>query len=465
MSDHGIWVVSTTLAKPDAETQKLIRSHAMRGKNTRKVKDVRRLTRLMDNYDSEWGIGKSPRGIDDPEEAEWIPRPARKIASELSLFDLAIEKKPYILELLHRAFTTIKPSTYAIETAIVDGTRDDMICFSSIQHEPAMIHSILFVAQSLYDSLSQAPCNKIAQYHFGQTLKLLQEKLSNKNIATTKTTLIIVLTLASASAMLGDVGNTQKHMDGLYQIISLRGGLDSLGPGSMIEHKAQRIDFALALATGGKTRFFREGISWGPNIALDQAPSHCPELSMLHPHLDPRLLCIWADLKEFAKVANMATQTGVKMSSGFFSRLTTSIPYRLVRLQYDPLSAPELLRLCMLAFTKCILIQVKGLGKHLTYLATSLKTTLLAHRSLSIGGVTPPLLIWAVFMTAFSIYEDFDSDWLCEIFTSSVLLLGVRTWLDMKAVLRKFLWIDLVYDKQAELLFQQWHGKENEIRG
>lgn len=138
------------------------------------------------------------------------------------------------------AFTAIKPSAYTIESKIVDETRDDLFCFSNLSQHPAMIHAILFMVLALDDSRSQNPTSNVARYHLVETLRLLNNSLYAKSAATTKSTMAVILSLAYAAAMLGELETIQKHMDGLYQIVKLRGGLDSLGPGSMIEHKAQR---------------------------------------------------------------------------------------------------------------------------------------------------------------------------------------------------------------------------------
>lgn len=175
---------------------------------------------------------------------------------------------------------------------------------------------------------------------------------------------------------------------------------------------------------------------------------------MIHPEPDLKLLNIWADLREFARAANLATQTGRRMSPTFFSQFTGSVPHRLISLRFDPLSCPELLRLCMLAFTKGVLVQVEGLGKFLTYLASGLKDTLVAHRQLP-GDEFAKFLLWALFITTLSVYEQFNRHWLHEMLMEVVQLLHLRTWTETRAVLKSFLWIDIVFDKPAERLFDE----------
>lgn len=103
-----------------------------------------------------------------------------------------------------------------------------------------MIHSILFTAQAFRDAMLQDPCGEVARYHLAQCLSYLQQSLDDEKNATTDTNMYVVVSLATSAAFLGDLESAKKHMDGLYQMVRLRGGLASLGPGSMLEYKTQR---------------------------------------------------------------------------------------------------------------------------------------------------------------------------------------------------------------------------------
>lgn len=152
-------------------------------------------------------------------------------------------------------------------------------------------------------------------------------------------------------------------------------------------------------------------------------------------------------------MANQVTRTGIKMSPGFFSLLGDTVPYRLVNLEYDPSSTAELARLCMLAYTKGLLVQSPGLGKTLVFLHTRLKAALITrspHRPLG------PFLLWALFVAALTVFEDFDRDWIREMAADVVKELAIRDWEEARAVLKGFLWADLLFDYEARRLFGAW---------
>lgn len=179
----------------------------------------------------------------------------------------------------------------------------------------------------------------------------------------------------------------------------------------------------------------------------------------MHPRPDPRLLNIWADLQGFAAAANQATSFGMKMPSSLFIDVTSSAPYRLTHLELDQGSLAELLRLCMLAFLKTILTNIVGLGRHLTYLAGGLKGALLAQRHVHEPELNE-LLFWALFLTALAVFEDHDRDWIREMLEEEAAALGLRTWGDAGAVLKRYLWVDLVFEDTGEQLFNEWLGSQ-----
>ncbi|KAK7433157.1 hypothetical protein QQZ08_000088 [Neonectria magnoliae] len=460
MTDPGLasgpFIVATSLEKPDPETRKLIRSHVMRGKNTRKSKRTKELRQQGEPVALDDSLRcQGPRADGDHcEEQEWALVSPHKVASELSLFGYVDEMKPYMLNLIHRAFTIVKPSTYTLELALTDSATD-VFCFSNLSQHPALLHSVLFTAQAFSDLSLGLPYGKIAQAHLAKTLYHLQQSVQNSDEATTSSTMVVVLSLATAAALLGDVQSAATHMKGLHRMIELRGGLKTISKGGMLEHKTQRLDFGLAIATGCDLRFVQDDVSWGPQIARGISVTRLTELSMIQPRPDPRLLNIWVDLRVFSNSANEATRTGVKMSEAFFSRLNTSVPPRLIGLRFDPTSLSELLRLCMLAFMKSLLVNINGLGPKLTFIANGLKDAILAQQF-------PPapeqakFLLWALFVSSISIFENYEQEWLRAAMVQTASVLSLRTWAETRMVLKSFLWIDMVYNRPGKLLFEQW---------
>lgn len=106
----------------------------------------------------------------------------------------------------------------------------------------------------------------------------------------------------------------------------------------------------------------------------------------------------------------------------------------------------------MLAFLKPLLINGPGIGRQMAYLADRLKTSLL-------GQTSPPsaeqasLLLWSLVITWSSIFEEQDQEWLRVLLVQTVHTLGLKSWADTRAVLKRFLWIDMMLDGAGERVF------------
>lgn len=136
--------------------------------------------------------------------------------------------------------SVVKPSTYTIENVLVKGIGEQLYCLNNLAQHPARIHSLLFIAQAFHDVTAGGNYGSIAQFHLAKTLWHLQQSMNDGDDATATSTMTAVTTLATAAAIFGDLETAEKHMNGLYHMVALRGGLKILIPGGMIEHKAQR---------------------------------------------------------------------------------------------------------------------------------------------------------------------------------------------------------------------------------
>ncbi|KAK0619620.1 hypothetical protein B0T14DRAFT_566449 [Immersiella caudata] len=449
------FIVTTSLDKTDAETRKFIRSHVMRGKNKGKL--MPRKGKKSRALDSDATPQSSPASLvqhEDPGWEHWQLVSPRKVASELSLFRYTQELSPPMKELIFRAFTVVKPSMYAVQLFGVDEEQSSgMFCFSGLSSHPAMVPSLLFTAQAFRDMSLGFELGSLAHTHLAKTLRLLKTSLEDEEEATSYSTMVVVSSLATAAIILGDLETAGKHLDGLQRMVEVRGGLGSLGPVNMITYKALTLDLGLAMGTGSKPRFGLGDISWSPQFARGPSGRRFCELEALQPRPDPRLLNIWADLREFSKAANDVEQKKIPMKHGLFYQLSTSTLYRLLRLRFDPKSLSELLRLSLLAYTKTLMIRLPGLGKKMTYLAGQLEIAFLPLPATGHGG--SPLLLWALVISTISVFEDCEQEWLQRGISGLMAELELHTWLEVKTVLKRFLWVDGLHDQQGKAIFEK----------
>jgi hypothetical protein len=134
----------------------------------------------------------------------------------------------------------VKPAIYGLQDMAVDNPDDDkLFCLTNFAQQPGILHSTLFAAQAFHDLATGQPFSTVAQVHLAKALRHLQRSLDDEKEAIEFSTMAVVASLAMAAVVAGDLTTAAKHMDGLRRIVELRGGLRSLGPSSMIEHKAR----------------------------------------------------------------------------------------------------------------------------------------------------------------------------------------------------------------------------------
>ncbi len=96
-----------------------------------------------------------------------------------------------------------------------------------------------FVEGALHDQLS-----RLARFHYGQTLQILQARLNeyefNPKSAISDSTIMVVITLATAAELTEDFAAVANHIKGLEKIVILRGGVRALNTYNNIQVKACR---------------------------------------------------------------------------------------------------------------------------------------------------------------------------------------------------------------------------------
>ncbi|EAQ91790.1 predicted protein [Chaetomium globosum CBS 148.51] len=413
-SSGDLFIVSTSLAKPDATTRRFIRSHVMRGKNAGKFRTDRIRSGPQAGLKRKGAVAQAtytPGAWQEADDAEatavngWKVVTPHRIASELSLLGYGGEMQPYVIKLIHRALTVVKPEMFAMQH-ITTATADDdkMFCFPDLAQHPGILHSTLFAAQAFFDLATGQTYGPVARHHLSKALVHLQASLDDEKEAVGFATMGSIASLAMSAVVAGDFETAVKHMDGLKKIIDLRGGMESFRSDSMIGHKARVIDIGLAMGLGHDLRFTREDeLSWSPQIALGPGRSarQFPELdAAVPPHMrpDPRLLNVWADLREFSRLVNEAAAGRTKIPIEVMFRLRTSVPHRLLRLRLegglgchpgsgvpgegggevprDAVFVHELLRLSMMAFAKMLLIKLHRIGRSMVVLVQGLTDVL-----------------------------------------------------------------------------------------
>ncbi len=104
------------------------------------------------------------------------------------------------------------------------------------------LHSMMFSLRAFVESASNDRLSTLAYFHHGQTLQLLQARLNefDQTNAISDSTIMVVITLAQAAELTGDLAAVANHVKGLMKIVSLRGGLRALNTYNNLQVKVCR---------------------------------------------------------------------------------------------------------------------------------------------------------------------------------------------------------------------------------
>jgi hypothetical protein len=193
-------------------------------------------------------------------------------------------------------------------------------------------------------------------------------------------------------------------------------------------------------------------ISIAPGLALVAEPSQ-PSHASVDDLVDARLAIIFHQVQRLARKLNdRATKGAPAVTESEAHQGLIAAQYGLFRLQgqlAEPLE--ECLRLAMLA-TLTTFFQVVG-----SRIAYKHATDRLREQCLAVEITTPrvgDVMFWILMMGGMAFF-DWEEPWLVERLHRTTSSLH---WNDARRHLRRFIWIDIVHDRQAQPLFDRVFG-------
>ena len=105
---------------------------------------------------------------------------------------------------------------------------------------------MMFSVRAFVDTASNGgQISRQAAFHYAQTLQLLQARLNafeqgQRDMVLCDSTIMVIIILAAAAELTGDLTAVENHVDGLLKIVSLKGGLRSLNTHNNLQVKVCR---------------------------------------------------------------------------------------------------------------------------------------------------------------------------------------------------------------------------------
>lgn len=273
------------------------------------------------------------------------------------------------------------------------------------------------------------------------------------------------------------------HLDGLYRMIQLRGGIARLTkvnrclaqkPWRYVFHSTNRdqlltgmrLDVEFALQDGGPTRFRSDDIP--PSVVFRKFMAN----NSLEP-VDKRLdqgCGINTDLRNLmCEVASLAhTLNEMDQESKIdpldYSESVFSLLHRLIQLApleshriWDPMN--NLLHLTLLASMTTLLPEYGLNVFKYTLLSNKLKRALLDFEATTTRD--RKFMIWAIFVGGISVLRTGDNLWLLRLLADHCEHQEPGTWPHVYRVLCEWSWIHALHDAPGRTIWEQmWQGKQ-----
>ncbi|KAI0858798.1 hypothetical protein F4860DRAFT_516451 [Xylaria cubensis] len=444
--------MSSNAGKADPTTRTFIRSHVMRGKN-KKSRDTKQGIRLTSGQHRENRIRArpiSPKGFIDM----YIPLIPTSICSDTSLVDLEID--PTTLLNLIRVSEIAGNLMFPLMTVVgFQPEKDNWL--DLLRDDPAGLHITAFAMEELVTKVIRrdiCSVNVVAMQHFQKGVKILRERLlgDEAGIKISDSTMGVVLKLAGAAHFHGDYQSSKHHMDGLRRIVDLRGGLDAF-KGTRLRQEMLRCDLMITLLNGSIPTFFRqpsEAIPAYPEALLrspDELSDSLDNIELVQ-KVDHDLIAAWRVMRKFCLLVNVGTQTKQFIRPETICDTMAAVTYRLLETDFAIGSIDNILRYGLLIFSYHIFLQWSDLKLPYPYLPAGYRTRI--ESFMSHHDASPQLKLWLLMIGAISIFDAVEDSWLRGEIQQHVEKCGVRTWKDMRDILKSFMWIGLLDDRAGE---------------
>ncbi|KAK5029467.1 hypothetical protein LTS07_005929 [Exophiala sideris] len=179
------------------------------------------------------------------------------------------------------------------------------------------------------------------------------------------------------------------------------------------------------------------------------SPQHDSESWLLN--VDESLVEAWEVVQRFCSIVNLAVQTQRMLLPSLVYDTMTSVMYRLLRRSFDTGSLDEAIRLGLLGLTHHIFLQWQYLRLPYVYFPSVYKKCL-RHPNLT-NVASPRLMLWLLMVGAVSAFNTSDHPWLQDCLRQHMGICQLRSWDELRSVLKSFMWVGLVHDKPGKDVF------------
>ncbi|KAL2841722.1 hypothetical protein BJY01DRAFT_217129 [Aspergillus pseudoustus] len=385
-------------------------------------------------------------------------------------FEMPVRYKAQVFDFLR----LVHAVTSAV-TRFVDYDISQAQCGQWVTSDPAFLQCCVFMSFAITDVTQQRSVSPATLYHLQKTIEILKLSLSNpdRSVALRDTTIGVVITLTLVSCMINDRVSARAHLNGLRQMIKLRGELHIPARPAIVEgpllashsygmvqtpelpQACCLVDLVYALSTGDRgsqlTTYPETFLPCFYDIGLPAVPTDCVDPSVFAPAADPRIQAVFRDMQYYASTVNSVDAMKYRRPADEYHKVHSSLQYRLLALQgqfeiYDERDGgvSECLRLALLAVL-VTMFQFPGMRIGFSYLTDRYRQ---CCQKMRVGNHAPSrdLMRWLLITGANTVFDlrSTNEQWMLERWRDDV---DPLDWDGTKAKLKEICWIDALPDQ------------------
>lgn len=161
---------------------------------------------------------------------------------------------------------------------------------------------------------------------------------------------------------------------------------------------------------------------------------------------------ILADCHCVVSLFNAEIAAGRKLEAAWFHSTMIALDYRILHLRLDEAGwEDEALRLGAVAFMTTVSVKVSGYFRQFGALRRDLEV-ICTGKAVD-EWTRPGALLWLFVVGGLAVWCELKEEWWVEGMREVVARLHLKTWSEVRAVLKTILWIDSLHDKAGEQLF------------
>ncbi|KAK8058234.1 hypothetical protein PG994_008682 [Apiospora phragmitis] len=310
-------------------------------------------------------------------------------------------------------------------------------------------------------SQGESRLTSLVMTHMAKAYQVINERLSGPE-ALCDSSIAVVTSLAMHEDLHQQQSTAMLHFQGLRRMIELRGGMRQLFLiNRHIGQKVWRLDIEFSLHTGSSIHFYGDST---PNSTVLDGLRRARETGQCHTNLpwfrdtSTDLLDIALDVIDFTELLNTRSSGNKLFALDYTDALlvlTSSLLQVAPVMREHHHGRDNLVHKSLLAYMVTFRPEYgRRLAKY-DLLGRALRCSAQAFRSDTAADYE--LLLWCLFCGGIQVFDESEGEeWLSPVIARVCEHLRLRTWAEIRHVLRKVAWIPWVHDGAGESIWKSF---------